>query len=86
MSLRAEGRGARGGGRGLAEGVSGGALRGRARPGGTHFVAEVNEKHGLQEADDGHDALGWGGNGASEQGQGGQRGPPRAVPLRAPLT
>lgn len=58
------------------EGVSGGAPWGRARPGGTHFVAEVNEKHGLQEADDGHDDLRKGDNGASEQGPVGSRAHP----------
>lgn len=34
--------------------------RGPGRAGGTHFVAEVDEKHGLQEAYYGHDDLGRG--------------------------
>ena len=56
---------------------------GRVRPGGgggTHFVAEVNEEHRLQEAYDGHDDLG----GAQSEWDGGRAGPTRSHAPHSP--
>lgn len=55
----------------------GGGSEGRVRRGGgTHFVAEVNEEHGLQEAYYGHDDLG----GAEPEWGEGQQAPPESRP------
>lgn len=81
----ARGVGFRAGGRGGGQGgvQRRGAGEGRARPGGTYFVAEVSEERGLQEADGSHGDLGWGGAGASERGRG-RQGPPEPCCLHSP--
>lgn len=57
VALRSQ-RGFRAGGAGSENGGAGvGGAGGGPGLGGPHLVAEVNEKNGLQEADDGHDDL-----------------------------